>query len=132
MSAGEPGDNQAAQGQMQHRTPPVDGLNWLRHGVDTQPALIDEMLLAGTYTLQQMGAELNVHFPPAQALDSRIRRIRDHFGHLQERWNRGMAPHRLRLTKAPNGRWRFEGKGPGSGVARKASRLPARHHQALV
>ncbi len=52
MSAGQPGDRNKTKLQMQNPTPQKGAKNWLRHS--GQAAVIDEMLLTRSYSLDQM------------------------------------------------------------------------------
>lgn len=85
-----------------------EGQSWLDH--KGQAGVIDCNILAGVYNLDQI-ADIIYQAQPSskkKPYDSMKKRVRNHIAHLQNSWNRDMAPHRLRVIKAPNGCLKFD------------------------
>lgn len=121
MSAGEPEDWLRTQAQMRRPVSSSDGRNWLRHKIGGQGALIDQMLLAGAYSREEIAQALKDAF--GGRLQEQQRRISSHFSHLTSGWNGKYAPHGLRITEV-NGKCRF-GDAPATGSRAAAEALVA-------
>jgi len=112
MSTGKKGDWEKTSNQLRRSDPCKDGKTWLRHREHSQAGAIDQMLLEGTFSLEEMAVALNrLPYEIERSIGHRIKRIKDHIDHLQEGdprggWH-GMDPHRLRL-KEVGGKWRFD------------------------
>lgn len=110
MSGGKKEDAINTIKQLEKPSPHIDGKNWLRHRVDCQSGYIDEMILEGKYSTQEIAELLDSKFKPELPIKTRMRRVENHLLHLQDgdSWNRssGMKPHRLRLVEV-NGKWNF-------------------------
>lgn len=111
MSSGIKGDREETQCQLKNPRPIIDGKTWLRHRENSQAGLIDQMLLKGSHSVEDIAIELNARFKPEQKIDARMKRVRDHIEHLQDgdsrNRNTAMKPHKLRL-KEVGGKWRFD------------------------
>lgn len=111
MSGRHSNDFEETHKQLKNPNPIANGLTWLRHREDSQAGLIDQMLLQGVYSLEDIATELNRKFKPQRPLAARLRRVRDHIEHLQNEDSRGnssgVIPHKLRL-KEVGGKWRFD------------------------
>lgn len=110
MSSWQATDLEETQNQMKDPSPIINGRTWLRHGEFTQDGLIDQMLLAGLYSVEDIARELNRRFKPQRSLSARVKRVQDHIEHLQDGDSRNrtslMKPHKLQL-KEVEGKWRF-------------------------
>lgn len=111
MSSGQGNDLEETQKQIKNPTPIINGKNWLRHLEFKQSALIDQMLLGGLYSVEEIARELDRRFKPLRSLEAREKRVQEHIEHLQDGDSRGkssgMKPHKLRL-KEVGGKWRFD------------------------
>ena len=83
-------------------------LSWLDH--KGQAGTIDCKILEGIYNLDQIADIIYQAQPSSQKkpYDSMKKRVRSHIAHLQNSWNRNMAPHRLRVIKTSDGGLRFD------------------------
>ena len=109
MTSGEPVDLNRTLKQIESSVQSVkERPNWLRHSPGSQAAAIDQMILEGKYTIQDMADILDEEFGVINR-KIRIKRIENHFGHLQDLYNGSMKPHRLRL-KNLDGIWKFDVK----------------------
>jgi hypothetical protein len=106
MTSGQGNDWEETQKQIANPAPIINGKTWLRHRVDSQAGLIDQMLLEGAYSVEDIARELNRRFTP-RSLAARMQRVRNHIGHLQGGNAAGVKPHKLRL-KEVKGKWRFD------------------------
>lgn len=108
MSRGLPGDLALTRKQMKQPVKPTGKRNWLRHTLGSQAALLDELLLQGGYTINQMAHQIS---PLSVRNKGNIPilefRVRQHLAHLQEEWNGPMAPHQLKLRENSAGQWSF-------------------------
>jgi hypothetical protein len=79
----------------------------LGHEEYKQAGVIDQLLLEGRYTIEELARELTTRrlFRPELPWQARIARIRKHFVHLGD--GRAMSPHRLKL-KQIDGKWMFD------------------------
>ena len=95
--------------QIKNPDPIKNGRTWLRHREDTEAAAIDQMILQGTYTIDEMINELTPR--KAKTRDHWRRRIEGHIEHLQggDSWGgaRGQIPHKLKIASVA-GRYRFD------------------------
>ena len=109
MSGGKKEHWQNTKEQIRKPNPIKDGKTWLGHGEYKQAGVIDQLLLEGKYTLEELARELTTRglFRPELPWQARIARIRNHFVHLQEGDGRAMSPHRLKL-KQVGGKWMFD------------------------
>jgi len=111
MTSRQGNDLEETQKQLENPLPIINGKTWLRHREDSQGGVIDQMLLKGKYSIEEIAKELNRRFKPEQPLQARMQRVRGHIRHLQHGDARdnaaGVEPHRLRL-KEVNGKWRFD------------------------
>jgi hypothetical protein len=109
MSSGLPEDAARTQEQRENPTPATGGRNWLRHAEDSEAARIDQLLLTGGYTIEEMAHQISLlSVRNAGDIPALISRVRKHLSHLQEEWNGQMEPHHLRLREDANGRWSFD------------------------
>jgi len=106
MSGGKPEDWDKTKEQIERRKP--QSVNWLRHSIGSEAALIDEMLLDAAHTKEDIARKLMERFPSDKSLASMIGRVSSHFNHLQTHWNGTMPPHLLKLKEDANGRWSFD------------------------
>lgn len=111
MSSGQGNDLEETKKQLTNPTPIINGKTWLRHDEFSQAGVIDQMLLEGLHSVEDIARQLNVRFKPLRPLAARMRRVRDHIEHLQDGDSRNistnMKPHKLRL-KEVDGNWRFD------------------------
>lgn len=111
MSSWQATDLNETQNQLEKPSPIINGRTWLRHGEFTQAGLIDQMLLDGVYSVENIARELNKRFKPQRSLAARMKRVHDHIEHLQDGDSRNktsaMEPHKLKL-KEVDGKWRFD------------------------
>lgn len=82
------------------RTTPNGNVNWLRHRLGSEAALIDEAILEGRHTATDIAVILARAFPEKKKSPSRwLRRVlEEHVPHLQQTWNggaTGQVPHNL-------------------------------------
>lgn len=111
MSTWQSGDLEETQKQLINPVPFSNGRSWLRHHEYSQAGLIDQMLLDGVNSVEDIARELNKRFKPQRSLAARMKRVHDHIEHLQDGDSRNktsaMEPHKLKL-KEVDGKWRFD------------------------
>lgn len=114
MSSGRVGDWQATKEQKIIRSSESPSINWLRHRLNSQAATIDEMILDGGYTIENIAERLNYIESRKFNISHRIRRIRDHIAHLQDGIgdsrgkSHGMKPHDLKVKSNSQGHLSFD------------------------
>ncbi|MCX5847624.1 MAG: hypothetical protein NTW12_14930 [Deltaproteobacteria bacterium] len=87
----------------------VDGQSWLDHKGE-QAWRIDEMILAGKYTIKDI-ARVIYDIQPSdriKPLKIMIQRVNKHKDHLTDKFNVNMAPHRFQVKVGPDGIVRFD------------------------
>lgn len=114
MSSGRVGDWQATKEQKRIRKSENPSINWLRHRINSQAAIIDEMILEGGFTIENIADRLNAVESKKYSITHRIRRINDHIAHLKDGVgdsrgkSHGMKPHDLKIRKNAQGHLSFE------------------------
>ena len=109
MSGGRKEDWENTKEQLRRPSPIEDGKTWLRHGEYKQAGVIDQLVLEGDYSTEELVEELTRRglFRPDLSFSARKGRVMKHLVHLQEGDGRPMKPHNLKLKKH-NGKWMFD------------------------
>jgi len=112
MTEGNKEDWAETEEQLKNPNPTKDGRTWLRHYAHRQSGLIDEMVLRGDLTVEQMAQDIRRKFGPEKPLKYWVRRVNDHIEHLQEGDRRGRIdgrePHRLKVKTDSFGNVTFD------------------------
>ena len=112
MTSGKPEDWVNTLEQLRDPDPVRNGKIWLRHLENKQSGVIDQMLLEGKSSIEEITEELNKRFKlKNMSFDRRMLRVKEHIENLQNGdWRgeiSGMLPHKLKL-KEVNGKWMFD------------------------
>lgn len=86
--------------------------NWLRHRLDTEAARIDDLILSGAFTIDEMAGILADEFSHKRKSHKRWidRIIKEHIPHLENTVSggaTGQTPHGLEVVIGPHGRVYF-------------------------
>jgi hypothetical protein len=104
MSLGNRDDLEKTIDRMDKGTGVFGELTWLRHDITSHAGMVDEMLVEGCFSVQEMAEKLRESYP-ALSIDELVKVVKDHMDHIQGAVEDGDG-HGLELKKIA-GKWTF-------------------------